>query len=74
MNERKGMKLNKNKIITYIQNHNEITRKDAEKLESWKAEKIIKKEKTATANIINKMLKNNLIKKIGEGPNTKYII
>ncbi len=58
--------MNKNKIITYIKNHHEITRKEAEK--------IIKKEKTATANILNKMLKNKVIKKIGEGPNTKYIL
>ena len=58
--------MNKNKIINYIKNNHEITRKEAEK--------IIKKEKTATANILNKMLKNKLIKKIGEGPNTKYIL
>ena len=58
--------MNKNKIITYIKNNHEITRKEAEK--------IIKKEKTATANILNKMLKNKVIKKIGEGPNTKYIL
>lgn len=59
-------KTDENKIINYIKNNHEITRKEAEK--------IIKKEKTATANILNKMLKNKVIKKIGEGPNTKYIL
>ena len=50
----------------YINKHGEITRKDAEGL--------ICKEKTTTANILNKMIEEDLIEKVGNGPSTKYII
>lgn len=53
-------------IVDYINKYGEITRK--------KAEQLIGKEKTTTANIINKMLEDNVIKKVGNGRSTKYII
>jgi len=53
-------------IIEYINKYGEISRKQAEQ--------IIGKEKTTTATILNKMLENNLIEKIGNGPATKYIL
>lgn len=53
-------------IINYINNSGEITRKEAEQ--------IIGKEKTTTANILNKMVDNLLIKKVGNGPSTKYVL
>lgn len=53
-------------IINYLTKYGEITRKDAEQL--------IKKEKTATAFILNKMIEDNIIEKIGNGPSTKYIL
>ena len=53
-------------IINYINKMGTITRRQAEEL--------INKEKTTTANILNKMVEENLIKKIGNGPSTKYTI
>ena len=53
-------------IIEYLNKHGEITRKLAEQL--------INKEKTTTANILNNMVENNIIDKIGNGPSTKYIL
>lgn len=53
-------------IINYLNSHNEVTRKEAEKL--------INKEKTTTSIILNKMADNNIISKIGNGPSTKYIL
>ena len=52
-------------IIEYLNKYGVISRKQAEQ--------IIGKEKTTTATILNKMLENNLIEKIGNGPATKYI-
>lgn len=54
------------KIIDYLNKHGEIARKDAERL--------IEKEKTSTATILNKMIEDNIIEKIGKGPNTRYIL
>ena len=53
-------------ILDYVRKNGEITRKEIEEL--------INKEKTSTASILNKMLNENLLKKIGNGPSTKYII
>ena len=53
-------------IIEYLNKYGVISRKQAEQ--------IIGKEKTTTATILNKMLENNLIEKIGNGPATKYIL
>ena len=53
-------------IIDYVNKNGYITRKDAEKL--------IKKEKTTTATILNKLVENKILIKIGNGPSTKYII
>ena len=53
-------------ILDYLNKTHEITRK--------KAEELIDKEKTTTANLLNKMLDNKIIKKVGNGPNTKYIL
>ena len=52
-------------IIDYLDNNVEITRKQAERL--------LDKEKTTTSNVLNKMISDKIIKKIGKGPNTKYI-
>lgn len=53
-------------IIEYLNKYGEISRKQAEQ--------IIRKEKTTTATILNKMVENNLIEKTGNGPATKYIL
>ena len=53
-------------IGNYIKKYGQITRKTAELL--------IGKEKTTTANILNKMIEENIIKKIGNGPSTKYVL
>ena len=53
-------------IIDYLNKNNQITRKQAEK--------IINKEKTTTSVILNKMIDENIIYKIGNGPNTRYIL
>lgn len=52
-------------IIDYLDKNGEITRKQAERL--------LDKEKTTTSNVLNKMISEKIIKKIGKGPNTKYI-
>ena len=52
-------------IIDYLNINGEITRKEAERL--------LDKEKTTTSNVLNKMISEKIIKKIGKGPNTKYI-
>ena len=52
-------------IIDYLDKNVEITRKQAERL--------LDKEKTTTSNVLNKMISDKIIKKIGKGPNTKYI-
>jgi predicted HTH transcriptional regulator len=44
----------------------EVTRKEVEQL--------IGKEKTSTSNILNKMVDEKIINKIGNGPGTKYVI
>ena len=54
------------KIINYLNRYGEITRKDAEQL--------IDKEKTSTSTILNKMIDDKIIEKIGNGPNTRYIL
>ena len=51
-------------IIDYLKKHGEITRKIAEQL--------INREKTTTVSILNKMVADNILDKIGNGPNTKY--
>ncbi len=53
-------------IIDYLSKHGEITRKVAEQLTN--------KEKTSATFILNKMVDDNMIYKIGNGPNTKYIL
>ena len=53
-------------IVDYINKQGEITRKAAEQL--------IGKEKTTTASILNKMIEDNIIEKVGNGPSTKYIL
>ncbi len=52
-------------IIDYLNINGEITRKEAERL--------LDKEKTTTSNVLSKMISDKIIKKIGKGPNTKYI-
>lgn len=52
-------------IIDYLDKNGEITRKQAERL--------LNKEKTTTSNVLSKMISDKIIKKIGKGPNTKYI-
>lgn len=52
-------------IIDYLNINGEITRKEAERL--------LNKEKTTTSNVLSKMISDKIIKKIGKGPNTKYI-
>ena len=52
-------------IIDYLDKNVEITRKQAERL--------LDKEKTTTSNVLSKMISDKIIKKIGKGPNTKYI-
>ena len=52
-------------IIDYLNINGEITRKQAERL--------LNKEKTTTSNVLSKMISDKIIKKIGKGPNTKYI-
>ena len=51
-------------IIDYLKKYGEITRKIAEQL--------INREKTTTVSILNKMVADNILDKIGNGPNTKY--
>ncbi len=53
-------------IIDYLNKNGEITRK--------KAEELIKKEKTMTATLLNNMVDNNILLKIGNGPSTKYVL
>ena len=52
-------------IIDYLDKNGEITRKQAERL--------LNKEKTTASNVLSKMISDKIIKKIGKGPNTKYI-
>lgn len=52
-------------IIDYLDKNGEIIRKQAERL--------LNKEKTTTSNVLSKMISDKIIKKIGKGPNTKYI-
>ncbi len=60
INDEKGL------IIDYLNKHGEISRKDAEQL--------IDKEKTATSIILNRMVEEKIINKLGNGPATKYIL
>lgn len=53
-------------ILDYVSKHGEVTRKEVANL--------IDKEKTTAANILNKMTSDKLIRKVGNGPKTKYII
>lgn len=53
-------------IINYLNENGIITRKETEKL--------IKKEKTTTVSILNKLVESNKIKKVGNGPGTKYLL
>ena len=53
-------------IVDYVNKNGFITRKEAEIL--------INKEKTTTASILNKLVQNKILIKIGNGPSTKYII
>lgn len=54
------------KIIDYVNKNGNITRKEAENL--------IHKEKTTTSKILNNLVDNNILIKIGNGPSTKYEI
>ena len=51
-------------IINFIEKNGSITRKDAENL--------IQKEKTTTATILNKLVENKVLVKVGNGPSTRY--
>ena len=51
-------------IIKYIEKNGSITRKIAETL--------IKKEKTTTSTLLNKLIDDNILIKIGNGPSTRY--
>lgn len=51
-------------IIKYIEKNGSITRKIAETL--------IKKEKTTTSSLLNKLVDDNILIKIGNGPSTRY--
>ena len=51
-------------IIKYIEKNGSITRKDTENL--------IKKEKTSTATLLNKLVDDNILIKVGNGPSTRY--
>lgn len=51
-------------IIKYIEKNGSITRKIAEIL--------IKKEKTTTSTLLNKLVDDNILIKIGNGPSTRY--
>jgi ATP-dependent DNA helicase RecG len=53
-------------LIDYLSKNREITRKIAEQL--------INKEKTMTAILLNNMIKDGIVKKIGKGPSTKYVL
>jgi len=53
-------------IMNYLNKHGEITRKIAEQL--------INKEKTTTATILNNLVDDSIIDKVGNGPSTKYIL
>lgn len=53
-----------NLIIDFVNQNGSITRKEAEKL--------IKKEKTTTSTILNKLVEKNVLIKVGNGPSTKY--
>lgn len=52
-------------ILKYIESNASITRKDAETL--------IKKEKTTTSTLLNKLVEDNILIKVGNGPSTKYV-
>ena len=51
-------------IIKYIEKNGSITRKIAETL--------IKKEKTTTSTLLNKLVDDNILIKIGNGPSRRY--
>lgn len=51
-------------IIKYIEKNGSITRKISETL--------IKKEKTTTSTLLNKLVDDNILIKIGNGPSTRY--
>ena len=53
-----------NLIIEYIEKNGSITRKNAETL--------INKEKTATSILLNKLVEDNILIKVGNGPSTRY--
>ena len=51
-------------IIKYIEKNGSITRRIAENL--------IKKEKTTTSMLLNKLVEDNILIKVGNGPSTRY--
>ena len=53
-----------NLIIEYIEKNGSITRKNAETL--------INKEKTTTSILLNKLVEDNILIKVGNGPSTRY--
>lgn len=53
-----------NSIINYIEKNGYITRKIAET--------IINKEKTTTSTLLNKLVEDKVLRKIGNGPSTRY--
>lgn len=53
-----------NLILEYIDKNGSITRKNAEVL--------IKREKTSTSILLNKLVENSILIKVGNGPSTKY--
>ena len=51
-------------IIKYIEKNGSITRK--------RAETLINKEKTTTSTLLNKLVEENILTKVGNGPSTRY--
>lgn len=64
MNEDLDKQIDNGKIIEFINKSGFITRKEAEK--------VLNKEKTRTTNILNNMVENGTLIKIGNGPSTRY--
>lgn len=53
-------------IVDYIKKYGYITRKEAEEL--------LNKERTSVTTKLNEMTENNVIKRVGNGPSTKYVM
>lgn len=53
------------KILEFVDENGIISREEASK--------IIGKGRSTTANVMSKLVENNVLRKINEGPNTRYI-